>query len=125
MEAIRAQMGLDEKQVEFEGRGYVQSDDVVNSGFIESDTSRVVIQVVYDELIALDDYKGVDIVRLTREVVPGNPFGLNLMRITVDDKPIDDPAKSIPDVQRCIDVALDKAHIEFKHDSLELEPRLK
>ncbi|MFZ2948173.1 MAG: OmpA family protein [Desulfuromonadaceae bacterium] len=124
MEAIRAEMGLDEKQVEFEGRGYVQSDDVVNSGFIESDTSRVVIQVVYDELVALDDYKGVDIVRLKREVVPGNPYGLNLMRITVDGKPVDDPAKGIPDVQRCIDVALDKAHIEFKHDSLKLEPRL-
>ena len=124
MAAIRARMGLDEKQAEFEGRGYVQSDDVVNSGFIESDTSRVVIQVVYDELVALDDYKGVDIVRLTREVVPGNAFGLNLMRISVDGKPIDDPAKSIPDVQRCIDVALDKAHIEFKHDSLKLEPRL-
>ena len=31
------------------------------------------------------------------------------MRITVDGKPIDDPDKSIPDVQRCTDVALDHA----------------
>ncbi|MDW7644325.1 MAG: OmpA family protein [Desulfuromonadales bacterium] len=124
MEALRGQMGLGEQQVEFEGRGYVQSDDVVNSGFVESDTSRVVVQVVYDELVALDDYEGVDIVRLTREVVTGNPFALNLMRISVDGKPIDDPGKSIPDVQRCIDVALDEAHIEFTHDSLKLQPRL-
>ena len=124
MEEVRAQMGLDEKEAEFEGRGYVQSDDVVNGGFAASDTSRVVIQVIYDELVALDDYKGVDIVRLTREVVPGNAFGLNLMRITVDGKPIDDPAKSVPDVQRCIDTALEKARIEFKHDTLKLEPRL-
>ena len=44
-------MGLTEEQAEFEGRGYVQSDDVVNAGFIESDTSRVEVQVVYDELV--------------------------------------------------------------------------
>jgi len=124
MEAVRSQMALNESQAEFEGRGYVQSDDVVNSGFVESDTARVVIQVVYDELVALDDYEGVDIVRLNREVVTGNPFGLNLMRITVDGKPVDDPKKSIPDIQRCIDVALEKAKIEFKHDNLKLEPRL-
>jgi hypothetical protein len=46
------------------------------------------------------------------------------MRITVDGKPIDDPGKSIPDVQRCTDVALEKARIEFKNDNLKLEPRL-
>lgn len=124
MEAVRSQMGLEQKQLEFEGRGFVQSDDVVNSGFTESDSSRVAIQVVYDELVALEDYKGVDIVRMTRKVEPGNPFGLNLMRISVDGKPIDDPGKSVPDVQRCIDVALDKAEIAFKHDSLKLVPRL-
>ena len=74
--------------------------------------------------VALDDYEGVDITRLTREVSTTNPFGLNLMRITVDGKPIDDPGKSIPDVQRCTDVALDHAHIEFKYDNLKAEPRL-
>ncbi|MFK5926984.1 MAG: hypothetical protein QM483_10170, partial [Desulfuromusa sp.] len=30
----------------------------------------------------------------------------------------------VPDVQRCIDVALDKTRIQFKHDNLDLEPRL-
>jgi flagellar motor protein MotB len=124
MATVSDRMVLTERQAEFEGRGYVQSDDVVNAGFIESDTSRVQVQVVYDELAILDDYEGVDITRLTREVSPANPFGLNLMRITVDGKPIDDPGKSIPDVQRCTDVALEKAQIEFKHDNLKLEPRL-
>ena len=38
MEAVSEQMGLTEGQAEFDGRGYVQSDDVVNAGFIESDT---------------------------------------------------------------------------------------
>ena len=124
MEAVAQQMGLTKKQAEFEGRGYVQTADVVNVGFIESDTSRVQVQVVYDELVPLDDYEGVDVTRFTREVSTANPFGLNLMRITVDGKPIDDPGKSIPDVQRCTDVALDHAHIEFKYDNLRAEPRL-
>ncbi len=124
MTAVRGQMGLTEQQAEFEGRGYVQTADVVNVGFIESDTSRVEVQVIYDELVALDNYEGVDITRMTREVSTTNPFGLNLMRITVDGKPIDDPGKSIPDVQRCIDVALDHARIEFKYDNLKAEPRL-
>lgn len=124
MEAVVQQLGLTEQQVEFEGRGYIQSDDVINAGFIESDTSRVQVLGVYDELVTVDDYEGVEVTRLTREVSPANPFGLNLMRITVDGKPVDDPGMSIPDVQRCIDVALEKASLQFKHDKLKLDPRL-
>ncbi len=122
--AVSEKMGLPEDKAEFEGRGYVQSSDLVKTGFIESDLSRVEVQVVYDDLVLLDDYEGVEITRLEREVKTENPFGLNLMRITVDGKPVDDPGKSIPDLQRCIDVALDKAQVRFKHDSLKLEPRL-
>ncbi|MEJ2699255.1 MAG: OmpA family protein, partial [Desulfuromonadales bacterium] len=117
MAAVCEKMGLKEDQEEFEGHGYVQSDDVVNAGFIESDTSRVQVQVVYDDLVPLDDYDGVEITPMTREVTPADPFGLNLMRITVDGKPIDDPGKSVADVQRCTDVALDRAQIQFKYDN--------
>jgi hypothetical protein len=46
------------------------------------------------------------------------------MRITVDGEPIDDPARSSSDVQRCTDVALDKANIEFRFDNLESRRRL-
>ncbi len=124
MTAVREKMGLTEEQAEFEGMGFVQSADVVNTGFTESDSSRVEVQVVYDELVALDNYDGVDITRMTREVSTKDPFGLNLMRISVDGKPIDDPGTSIPDVQRCTDAALDHARIEFKYDNLKAEPRL-
>ncbi|HEY5777007.1 MAG TPA: OmpA family protein, partial [Xanthomonadales bacterium] len=124
MEDVSGQMGLNEGQAEFDGRGYVQSDDVVNGGFIESDTPKVKVQVVYDEPILLDDYDGIDITPLTREVHPVDPFALNQMRITVDGKPLDDPGKSISDVQRCTDMELENAQIRFKHDSLKLEPRL-
>ena len=109
---------------EHEGRGYVQSDDVVNAGFIQGETSFVRVQVVYDEPLPLDDYEGVDITRLTQELRPKSPYELNVMRITVDGKPIDDPGRSSSDIQRCTDVALDNAKIQFRFDNLESRPRL-
>ncbi len=124
MMVLNEEMGLTDGQAEFDGHGYVQSDDVVNSGFVDSDTSKVTVQVVYDDLILRDDYEGVEITPLKREVVPLDPFALNLMRITVDGIPVDDPGKCSSDVQRCTDVALDKAQIQFKYDSLKIEPRL-
>jgi flagellar motor protein MotB len=124
METVSAQMSLEPSQAEHEGRGFVHSDDVVNSGFIRGETSFVRVQVVYDELAPLDDYEGVDITRLTRELRPKNPYELNLMRITVDGEPIDDPGRSSSDIQRCTDVALEKANIELQFDNLESRRRL-
>src|SRR5215469_2800334 len=109
---------------EHEGRGYVQSDDVVNAGFIQGEESFVRVQVVYDERLPLDNYEGVDITRLTQEVRPKSPYELNVMHITVDGKPIDDPGRSSSDVQRCTDVALDNANIHFRFDNLEARRRL-
>ena len=124
MERVSADMGLDPHQAEFEGRGFVYADDVVNAGFIQGDTSHVAVQVVYDELAILDDYEGVDVTRLTRELEPENPLGLNLMRITVDGEPIDDPKRSSSDIQRCTDVAFAAADIKFGFDNLRSAPRL-
>ncbi len=115
---------LSSARAEHEGRGYVQSDDVVNAGFIQGEESFVRVQVVYDEPLPLDDYEGVDIERLTRELRPKSPYELNVMHITVDGKPIDDPGRSSSDIQRCTDVALDKASIQFRFDNLESRPRL-
>jgi flagellar motor protein MotB len=109
---------------EHEGRGYVHSDDVVNAGFIQGTESFVRVEAVYDEPALRDDYEGVDIQRITRELKPSSPYALNLMRITVDGEPIDDPARSSADVQRCTDVALDNADIRFRFDNLESRPRL-
>ncbi len=124
METIREQMQLSPSQTEHEGRGYVQSSDVVNAGFTQGETSYVVVQVVHDELALLDDYEGVDITRLTRELRPKSPFALNLMHITVDGEPLDDPDRSSADVQRCTDVALEKADVQFQFDNLKSRPRL-
>src|SRR5260221_14727621 len=109
---------------EHEGRGYVQSDDVVNAGFIQGQESFVRVHVVYDERLPLDNYEGVDITRLNQEVRPKSPYELNVMRITVDGKPIDDPGRSSSDIQRCTDVALENAKIHFRFDNLESRRRL-
>ncbi|MEE8542994.1 MAG: flagellar motor protein MotB, partial [Gammaproteobacteria bacterium] len=124
MEQVAGAMQLDDDSAEFEGRGYVHSSDVVNAGFIQGETSHVSVEVVYDELAILDDYEGVDVTRITRELSPENPLALNLMRITVDGEPIDDPKRSSSDIQRCTDVALDGAEIQFGFDNLRSAPRL-
>jgi flagellar motor protein MotB len=124
METVSEQMHLSAAQSEHEGRGYLHSSDVVNVGFTQGDTSHVVVQVVYDELVMPDDYEGVEITRMTRELSPKNPLGLNMMRITVDGDPIDDPGRSSADIQRCTDVALEQADIRFQFDNLQSKRRL-
>src|SRR2546423_1006742 len=124
MDIVMQDPGLSSARAEHEGRGYVQSDDVVNAGFIQGQESFVRVQVVYDEPLPLDNYEGVDITRLTQELRPKSPYELNVMHITVDGKPIDDPSRSSSDLQRCTDVALDNANIQFRFDNLESQPRL-
>jgi len=124
MELVSEQMHLSGSQAEHEGRGFVQSSDVVNVGFTQGESSYVVVQVVYDEPAVLDDYDGVKITPLTHELTPQNPLGINTMHITVDGVPIDDPGRSSADVQRCTDVALDKADIRFQFDDLKARRRL-
>ncbi len=109
---------------EHEGRGFVQSDDVVNTGFTHGEESFVRVQVVYDEPLPVDNLEGVEITRVTRELRPKSPYELNVMHITVDGKPIDDPARSSSDVQRCTDAALDNASIQFRFDNLASRRRL-
>ncbi|MBW2290274.1 MAG: OmpA family protein, partial [Deltaproteobacteria bacterium] len=124
MEQVRGVLALPEAQTEHEGRGYVHSNDVVNGGFLQGDTDHVAVQVVYDEPSVFDDRDGIDITPLTRELRAQNPLALNLMHITADGKPLDDPGRSSADIQRCTDVALDDADIQFKFDDLEARPRL-
>jgi flagellar motor protein MotB len=124
MTTLQAQMQLSSEQVEHEGRGFVHSNDVVNAGFIEEDSSYVVVEVVYDELAPLEDYEGIEITPITRELAAKDPLALNLMRITVDGEPIDDPDRSSADIQRCTDVALEQSDIRFRFDALEAGRRL-
>jgi len=124
MDMVKDRLGLTPLQAEFEGHGYVQSDDVASTGFVESDTARVEVKVVYDEMMTGDNTDGLDITKVTRDVTPKDPLALNLMRITVDGKPLDDPDKGIADIERCTDVALSKANVQFKFDDLSLKPRL-
>ncbi|MEZ4334496.1 MAG: OmpA family protein [Myxococcota bacterium] len=124
MEHVREAMGLTAEQAEHEGHGFVHADDVVNGGFIADQTDSVRVQVVYDEDAIVDDYDGVEVTPIVRELVPRDPLALNLMRITVDGEPIDDPGRSSADIQRCTDVALDRTRIAFRFDELESARRL-
>ncbi|MCX2779274.1 OmpA family protein [Microbulbifer thermotolerans] len=124
MEQVQRQLNLSDEQVEFEGRGYVQSDDVVATGFIAPDGARVEVQVLYDELAVLADKDLVEIERIEREAKTHNPYALNLMRITVDGAPEYDPYKNSADLQRCTDVALENANIRFRFDNKKMQPRL-
>ncbi|MDY6979775.1 MAG: OmpA family protein [Pseudomonadota bacterium] len=124
MQQIRDEIALSDQQVEVEGRGYVQTDEVIARDFDDEFESRVVVQIVYDELAILDETEGMDITRINRETEPKNPYALNLMRITVDGEPLHDPHHSSADIQRCTDVALDKTDIRFRFDPLQLKPRL-
>ena len=124
METLAAELELSAEQTEFEGRGYLHSSDVVNAGFIQGEDSFVAVQVVYDELAVIDNTEGIEVTPLVRELEPKNPFALNLMRITVDGEPIDDPGRSSSDVQRCTDVAMKRADIQFTFDNLTSSPRL-
>ena len=124
MDVVKQDPLLTSARAEHEGRGFVQSDDVVNDGFTQGDESFVRVQVVYDEPLPLGDYDGVDITRLIQELKPKSPYELNVMHITVDGKPIDDMNRSSSDIQRCTDVALDKTSIQFRFDNLESRPRL-
>jgi flagellar motor protein MotB len=124
MDVLKQDPALSNARAEHEGRGYVQSDDVVNVGFTQGERSFVRVQAVYDEPVPLDDYEGVDVTPITRELRPKSAYELNVMRITVDGKPIDDPGRTSSDVQRCTDVALDDARIQFRFDNLDSRPRL-
>ncbi|WP_299582869.1 OmpA family protein [uncultured Microbulbifer sp.] len=124
MEQVKDLLDLEDAQVEFEGRGYVQSDDVVANGFTLDEGARVEVQVLYDELAILAESDRLEIERINREAIANNPYALNLMRITVDGSPEYDPYKNSADLQRCTDVALDNANIQFRFDNKKMQPRL-
>ncbi len=124
MELVKQELGLNDKQVEYEGLGYVHSKDVASTGFIQFDGSRVEVAVLYDQLAVLEENEGLDITRIDREAEAHNPYALNLMRITIDGEPEYDPFRNVADLQRCTDVELEKTDIQFRFDNLEMRPRL-
>ena len=124
MEMVQQELDLSDNQIEYEGLGYVHSKNVASTGFIQFDSSRVEVAILYDELAVLEESEGLDITRIDREAVAHNPYELNLMRITIDGEPEYDPFKNVADLQRCTDVALEQADIQFRFDNLEMSPRL-
>lgn len=124
MEQAQQMLGLSGEQVEFTGRGYVQARDLVADGFVTDGEARVEVQLLYDELAVLAENDRLEIERIEREALAHNPYALNLMRISVDGEPEYDPHKSSMDLQRCTDLALENARIQFRFDNKTMAPRL-
>ncbi len=124
MLVVAEQMGLAPERLEHEGRGFVHSQDVVNAGFTQEQDSYVKVEVVYDAEAVNDDLEGINVIPLRRELKPENAFALNMMRITVNGEPVDDPGRSSADLQRCTDVALKDTDIQFAFNNLSVERRL-
>lgn len=124
MEVIQKEIGLTDQQVEYDGRGFVHSEDVISTGFIQFEGSRVEVKVLYDELALLEDHENLLVERIERESETQNPYALNLMRITVDGEPLFDPYRHSEDIQRCTDVALEAADVQFKFNRMQIKPRL-
>jgi hypothetical protein len=98
MDTIRSLMQLGPEQVEHEGHGFVQAADVRAKASSRAPIPISKYRSVYDEKVLRDDYEGVDITRLNRELAPANAYGLNPMHISVNGKPLDDPGRSSADV---------------------------
>jgi len=124
MKDLKTAMNLNDNQIEYQGKGFVHSDDVVSTGFIQFEGSRVEVEILYDQLAVLEEDEGLNVTHINRETQLQNPYALNLMRITVDGETVHDPYKNTADIQRCTDVALDQADVQFRFENLELKPRL-
>ena len=124
MQTVAEVLDLQPQQVEYEGRGFVHSEDVVNAGFTQVQDSYVRLEVVHDAGAARGDLDGISITPLRRELKTQNAFALNMMRITVNGEPVDDPGRSSADLQRCTDVALKDTDIQFAFNNLLVERRL-
>ena len=124
MEIVQEEIGLTDEQIEYDGRGFVHSEDVISTGFIQLEGSRVEVKVLYDELALLEDQENLLVEKIERESETQNPYALNLMRITVDGEPLFDPYRHSQDIQRCTDVALEEADVQFKFNRMQNKPRL-
>lgn len=124
MEQVKDSLDLRFSQVRVEGRGFVDPLSLQGIAQTGEDTARVEIEITYDDLAQLEQDPNLDITRITQVSEPVNPFALNLMRITVDGTPINDVDRHSADIQRCTDVALDRADIQLKYDALMAQRQL-
>ena len=86
---------------------------------VDPRNARVELEFLYDELAALRDDPNLEIIPVMVDEPPITPYTLHPIRVTVDGETLDDTRRHGADVQRCTDVALDNANIQFQYDNLD------
>lgn len=139
MKHVKGFTALERRQYIYEGRGFVEPvgknksifDSKVFSvsktedkGAANPRDDRVEIEFRYDELAVLDQDDDIEIVRVNRHENAVSPYALLPIRISVDGNSIDGTRVHDADVQRCTDVALEKANVQLQYDSQKIEPKL-
>ena len=98
----------------------------------ESETQvndRVEVKVIYDQIARIQKEFGlradeIEIERIEKPTKPVTPYLTNIMRVTVDGIPVSDRKIHLADIQRCTDVALADAGVQFKFDAFSNRKRL-
>lgn len=122
---VQAQLGLTDEQLSYTGKG-------ASTPLVSNDTEdgrrrnrRVELQISLDNPVDKIVKVQPIVEKLRVDNDPRDAFELSPFRITVDGQPLDsEEATHTADVQRCTDVALEKARIQVQYDNLLLKPRL-
>jgi len=124
-EFVQKALTLPDDRVSYEGRGASQALANNDTAAGKKKNRRVELQVFLDKPVekVLEVQPYVEKVRVDAD--PRDAFQLSPFRITVDGQPLNsDEATHTADVQRCTDVALEKAKVQVQYDNLLLKPRL-
>ena len=137
---LMQQLSLSEQQLLIEGRGFLQPlhkpddspfapknfalNNAAAAQTVNPADARVELEFLYDELAEIEIDPNVDILPLQQEEPPATPYALHPIRVTVDGDTLDDSRRHSADVQRCTDVALERAAINMRYDNLRNTPRL-
>lgn len=124
-DAIQEALNLPSGMLSFEGKGISESTIIDQGRVLQSPDGYVDLEIWFDVPAPRDENIIAELIRVQRDTNPVNPFNLAPLRVTVDGKRLDGSLPHSADVQRCVDVALDKTNIKLRFDGNKIEPRLK
>ncbi len=123
-DTIQSALNLPSGMLSFEGKGFAESTVIDQGRVLQAPDGYVDLEIWFDVPAPRDENIIAELIRIQRNTQPVSPFTLAPMRITVDGKRMDGSLPHVADVQRCVDVALDKTRIQLRYDGHKIEPRL-
>lgn len=122
---VQKALGLSDDRVSYDGKGATQPIASNDTEVGKQLNRRVELQVFLDKPVETLLERPPYIEEVRADTDPRDAFQLAPFRITVDGQSLDSgEATHTADVQRCTDVALEKAKIQVQYDNLLLKPRL-